>query len=139
MQAEYYTIDCHLPGGLSIMPHPRGGEWLADEMHSLRAAGVDVLVSLLTRDEIWDCNLADEAQQCMSAGMDFRSFSIPDRSVPPADISTFDFIDQLADLVAQGKHVAIHCWAGIGRSSTLAACVMIHHGYTPNEALTLLR
>ncbi len=139
MQAEYYTVDCRLPGRLSIMPHPRGGEWLADEMRSLRSAGVDVLVSLLTRDEIWDLRLTDEASLCISAGMYYRSFPIPDRGVPPTDMATFDFIGQLADLAAQGNHVAIHCWGGIGRSTTLAACVLILHGYTPTEALTLLR
>jgi protein-tyrosine phosphatase len=121
------------------MPHPRGDDWLADDMRSLRAGNIDVLVSLLTRDEIWDLGLADEPQQCMSAGMSFLSFPIPDRGVPPTDTSTLGFISQLADLVAQGKHVAIHCWGGIGRSTTLAACVLILHGYTAAEALAQLR
>lgn len=45
MRAEIYTIGDLARGRLSIMARPRGGDWLADEMQSLRDAGVDALVS----------------------------------------------------------------------------------------------
>jgi protein-tyrosine phosphatase len=40
----------------------------------------------------------------------------------------------VADLAA-GRHVVIHCWAGIGRSSVLAASLMVLTGVTPDEAV----
>lgn len=33
-----------------------------------------------------------------------------------------------------GKNIAIHCHAGIGRSSLLAACVMVSEGLTASDA-----
>jgi hypothetical protein len=41
------------PGRLAIVPRPRGGDWLADEVARLKAAGVDILVSMLEPAEAW--------------------------------------------------------------------------------------
>lgn len=37
------------------------------------------------------------------------------------------------------KRVLIHCEYGIGRSATLALCVLVHRGMPPLEALALLK
>ena len=36
---------------LAVVPRPRGNDWLEQELLAMKAAGVDVLVSLLTGDE----------------------------------------------------------------------------------------
>jgi hypothetical protein len=36
---------------LAIVPRPRGGDWLEDELDQMKRAGVDVLVSMLQVDE----------------------------------------------------------------------------------------
>ena len=40
--------------------------------------------------------------------------------------------------IASGKSVAIHCRAGIGRSTTLAACVLILLGVNGEVALDMI-
>lgn len=52
MQPEIYWIKDFELGHLAIMPKPRASDWLTDEIKGLRQNGVDILVSLLTRDEI---------------------------------------------------------------------------------------
>ena len=42
------------------MPRPRGGDWLDGEIQSLAKADVDVVVSLLTADEVAELELQDE-------------------------------------------------------------------------------
>lgn len=64
------------------MPRPHGGDWLEDEIRSLRSQGVDVLVSLLTPDEMAALDLTDVAGTCHLLGIQFLSFPIDDRSVP---------------------------------------------------------
>jgi hypothetical protein len=64
------------------MPRPCGGDWLEDEIQSWRQAGVDVVVSLLTREEQTELNLADEEALCRANGIEFGSFPIVDRGVP---------------------------------------------------------
>src|SRR3954449_8644872 len=79
MRTELYWIEGPWPGRLAIMPRPRGGDWLEDEIQSWRRSGVDVVVSLLTREEIADLSLADEGELCRSNGIQFFSFAITDR------------------------------------------------------------
>ena len=48
MNTEIYWIKAAGPGKLAVMPRPRGGDWLEDEIRGLKRFGVDILVSLLT-------------------------------------------------------------------------------------------
>lgn len=52
MRPEIFWIDASLPGRIAIMPRPRAGDWLADEVAGWRAEGVDVVVSLLEPHEV---------------------------------------------------------------------------------------
>ena len=56
MLAEVHWIK-GLPCRLAILPRPRSGDWLEDEIRSLRGQGIDVLVSLLTPDETAELGL----------------------------------------------------------------------------------
>ncbi len=69
MLAEVYWIK-DIAWRLAILPRPRSGEWLEDEIRSLRAQGIDVLVSLLTPDETAELELEQEAACCASTGID---------------------------------------------------------------------
>ena len=135
MITEIFWIDGIQRGRLGISARPRGGDWLEDEIHAWREAGVDLVVSLLTPAEVSELALEGEEAACRRQGMDFRSLAIPDRGVPPS-------IDPLNRLAAAlwaaldaGKSVAVHCRQGIGRSSMVAAMVMISSGEDPDQAL----
>jgi hypothetical protein len=58
MPLELFWINAATKGQLGIMPRPRGGDWLDGEIQSLAEAGVKVVVSLLTADEV--AELEDE-------------------------------------------------------------------------------
>lgn len=120
------------------MPRPRGNEWLADEMRSLRQEGVDVLVSLLAPDEAMMLGLSDEAKQCAAAGMRFVSYPIQDHSVPGDAASVRDLAAKLGAELETGRAVAIHCFAGIGRSSLIAACVLAVQGLSAEQAFEVI-
>ncbi|HST65016.1 MAG TPA: hypothetical protein VLM05_07485 [Mycobacteriales bacterium] len=44
------------------------------------------------------------------------------------------FLELVAGDLDQGKHVAVHCWGGIGRSSLIAAAVLVARGVDTEEA-----
>jgi len=134
MRAEIYWIEGVSEGHLAVMSRPRGGDWLADEVRSLRATGVDVLVSLLTTDEVAELDLADEAGCCAACGIEFVSFTFADRGVPASATAPLALVRKLAALVSSGKGVAVHCLQGIGRSSLVAACVLASLGERPEAA-----
>jgi hypothetical protein len=85
MRAELFPIaECPI-GRLAIMPRPRPGDWLEDEVLSWRHQGLNMVVSLLEDSEIEELGLAEEATVCGNAGLSFLRFPIPDREVPESE------------------------------------------------------
>ena len=134
MQVKIYWISDVKSGRLGIMPRPRGGDWLEDEIRSLKASDVDAVVSLLEREEVKELDITAERILCEANGISFLSFPIADRNVPPSKREALDFIQTLANLLWVGKSVVIHCRAGIGRSSLVAACILVFDGIPVSEA-----
>jgi hypothetical protein len=73
-------------GPLGIMPRPRGGDWLDDEIQSLKRSGVEAVVSLLETQEIIELDIAEEQVLCEANGISYLSFPTPDWNVPPSEI-----------------------------------------------------
>ena len=138
MRAKLFSIQTSSPGRLSTMARPRGGDWLLDEIKAIREAGVDVLVSLLTPDEVDELDLSEEAAYCHSQEITYLSFPIPDVTTPPFSPHTFTFLAQLQTFLSQGKHIAIHCRMGIGRSSLIAASLLVLQGLSSDRAFELI-
>ncbi|MEV8329088.1 protein-tyrosine phosphatase family protein [Kitasatospora sp. NPDC056731] len=115
------------------MARPRGNDWLEDEMAALTDCGVDVLVCALTEPELDDLGLADEPRTAAAVGLQFVAIPIPDRTVPDLTM-ILPTLRRLAEQVHEGAHVVTHCRAGIGRSSLLAAALLILNGVDPDTA-----
>ena len=127
------------PGRLATLSRPRGWDQIEHEIRRLHRRGVDVLVSLLTSDEIDELELHRAAECCRNIGVTFISYPIEDRTVPLSFDETARLVGTLGDQLSEGKGVAVHCRAGIGRSSTIAACVLVSEGYSPDLAFELIR
>lgn len=132
---DLYWITGPWKGRLAIAARPRGGDWLADELASWGAAGINTVVSLLTPDERKELELDEEAHEAGSRGLAFRSVAIPDRSVPMSDREVENVIRKIAADLAAGKGVVIHCRQGIGRSSLIAAALLAGEGLDLDAAL----
>jgi protein-tyrosine phosphatase len=138
MRVQLYSIQGLPTGQVSIMARPRGGDWLLDEIKALRSANVDVLVSLLTPDEVMELDLGEEAEYCRRQDVIYLSFPILDRSTPPFSERTFTLLEQLHRQVSAGKHVAVHCRQGLGRAALIAASVLVLAGFSSDQAFELL-
>ncbi len=110
---------------LAIVPRPRGSDWLEQELLAMKAAGVDVLVSLLTGDEETELGLAHEAEMCRRVGLQFKIFPVRDRSTPESINAFLAFVRELQAEVREGQSVAAHCRASIGRASVLIAALLL--------------
>jgi protein-tyrosine phosphatase len=121
---------------LAIVPRPRGGDWLEDELQAMRRAGVDVLVSMLTSEELAELGLTQEAEYCEQAGMMYRSYPVADREVPVSYAAFVAFLAELGRELQAGRSVAVHCRASIGRASLLLASLLCAEGFSPADAFT---
>ena len=134
---ELYTIDRPGPGRLSTMTRPDGFGALDNALAALRAAGVDVLVSLLADDEAEEEGLAYEAEWAKAHGLTFYRLPTQDHHAPDRD-ATAMLAKTLHGHLTRGDSVVVHCWAGIGRSSTVAAATLLLEGYEPGAAWRLI-
>jgi protein-tyrosine phosphatase len=119
---------------LAIVPRPRGGDWLDDEMGALREAGIDVVVSMLEETEAAEVGLEREEVAARGAGLQFVNFVIPDRSVP-VSVQEFEaFLNGLEQELAANRRVGVHCRACIGRASVTTVSLLIRSGIPAAEA-----
>jgi protein tyrosine phosphatase (PTP) superfamily phosphohydrolase (DUF442 family) len=86
---------------------------------------------LLEPHEEVELGLDLERDVAEELGFKFLSFPISDRGVPSKPTEFQAFTQALADDVRGGRGVAVHCRAGIGRSSMTAAAVLVSLGHEP--------
>lgn len=138
MRPEVYWIDEPAGARLAIIPRPRAGDWLDGEIAGWRGQGIDVIVSLLEAGEVRELGLRREAGVCHNLGMEFISFPFPDGGVPATRREATALAEGIVMRLSEGKAVALHCRAGIGRSSLEAACVLVLLGMAPGTAFHLI-
>ncbi len=115
------------------MAAPEGGDRLDELLDLLSDAGVSTLVSLLDEREAAVLGLAAEGAVAERAGVRFVQLPTSDFGVPESS-AALAVAREVREELLNGKGVAIHCRAGIGRSSLLAAVVLRLEGVRPAEA-----
>jgi len=130
-----FEIQLGLPGTLAITPRPRGWDWLEVDIAALYTHGVNILVSLLERDEAFDLGLEQEAASCTTCGIEFLSLPVPDLGAP---LDSQGFLYAAKGLVGSlrlGKQIAVHCRQSVGRSGLLAVSIAVATGLELDEAI----
>src|SRR5262249_42557261 len=122
-------------GRLAIAARPRGGDWLGDDLQRLCNSGVEVLGSMLTREEAEELGLTREREQCSECGSEFLNFPIADRGLPKDVVGFRRLAHELSGRLKKGRSIAVHCRAGIGRSSMMACAVLMSLGVSCEDAL----
>lgn len=124
----YYVPLADREGRLAIVPRPRGGDWLTDDLSAFARTGVHVLVSLLEPEEQRELGLDGEAAACMVSGIQFVPIPVPDRDVPRNVSSYTEHVRLLVGHVQAGRTVAVHCRQSVGRAGMLAVAVAVALG-----------
>lgn len=103
-----------LPGRLLAGPYPS-----AHNIQALREAGVGVVVDFTEEGEL--------APYSLEGGMRAVRKPIRDFSVP-SEAEMVDILDSIDSELEAGSVVYLHCRGGIGRSGTVAGCLLARHG-----------
>ena len=135
MNPDLFWIPGPWRGKLAVITRPRGGDWLEDEVNAWRRDGLDVVVSLLERDEADQLELRLEGDIAKSKNVQFISFPIPDRGVPISTKNAISFLREIAAKLEDGRNVAIHCRQSVGRSGLIAAGLLVTSGMGVDKAI----
>lgn len=133
MEPDIYQVEMIGSGSLSVMAKPVFGEWIEDEFAGIARFG-NRIVSLLEKHEAIEVGLSKECELTERNGMEYISFPIPDRGLSSSVDQFSSFTKRLYHEATGGLHTVIHCRAGIGRTGIVAAGVLLHCGFTPEEA-----
>ena len=124
-------------GVLSVMAKPVSGEYINEEFVGFARLGINKIICLLEDWEQKELGLASEEELCRENGIEYLSFPIPDRGLPKTN-SAIILAEKLHEEICDGKHIAIHCRAGIGRTGIIAGAILLKSGKTSKEAFSLI-
>ena len=120
------------PGRVALSACPRDG------IASVVASGVNVVVTLITHEEMADVGVSDLSEQCRAGDLTHIHQPIDDYSIPSvADAHVL--VGTLRQIQSTGKNILIHCMGGLGRSGLLCALLLVDSGLDPNDAIAIVR
>ena len=120
------------------------GFWRRDLRMDLRRLrevyDVGVTVSLLDEHELKTLGIEDYQEEIRGfRTLELRTFPIPDGGVPRDVDEVRALVGWILERLGDGKHVAVHCRGGLGRSGLVAACCLVGVGVAPDAAIREVR
>lgn len=110
-----------------------------EKIDALLNWGVEVFIDLTEEGELpsYESLLRDEAK-ARGVSAEYIRFPVRDFRIPsPNDMQRL--LGLIANVERSGKKIYLHCWGGVGRTGTAVGCYLVDRGYSPDEALDLVR
>ena len=135
--------------GMSLCPGKQqvdglSGHWQRDlglDLERIQAWGASFVVSLVERHEFAELGVEALPAEALRLGMAWRHLPIPDRQPPgPAFEARWPEVGaELVMALREGRRIFLHCKGGLGRTGTIAACLLREAGIGAAEAITQVR
>lgn len=122
----------------------RSGVWARDlglDIDAIRAWGAAAVVTLMEMHEHNELGVQDLPEEIWGAEMEWFHLPIVDQRAPDAAfMQRWDtYGGRIVSALASGEKIFIHCKGGLGRTGTIAACLLIESGMKPDDAIAAVR
>jgi hypothetical protein len=108
------------------------GEYPAVHLPAIRVTGITDFIDLTTVDE-----RLPRYNERLATGQQWQRFGIADYSVP-STLGMRQILDAIGQVMTRGGRLYLHCHGGVGRTGTVAGCLLVAHGYPAQHALELI-
>lgn len=133
---------CHCPGRRGL--DGAGRLWSRDldaDVGAIRHWGADLLVTLIEEKEFALYGVQDLQDSARRVGLDWIHWPVEDMGTAEGEAGRrmAEALPELAARISNGAHVSVHCAAGLGRTGTLVAQVLVAAGMSPDAAIRRVR
>lgn len=132
----------HCPGRQG--PDSSGQRWsrtLSADLQQIKEFGATAVLTLVNTEELARMGVPQLPQAVVDAGLHWAHVPIPDFE-PPNALSMRTWQAQMPKVhaaLARQEKVVVHCAAGLGRTGTVAAMLLVLQGVPRDEAMVRVR
>ena len=110
------------------------------KLEALLRAGIRSFIDLTEPVDLLEPydTLLSEIAGPLGVSVEYRRLPIRDMSIPTRSLMT-TILDAIRSDIAAGRPVYFHCWGGIGRTGTVAACWLVEQGQSCDAAFEMLK
>ncbi len=132
---------CSCPGRGTFFQGFGGARSLEQDLASIAAWGAEAVVTLLPEYELESAGVGAMGEAVEARGIDWHHLPISDISTPGAEFeAAWNYSGlRLRRTLAQGGRIVVHCMAGMGRTGTIAARLLVESGWSSADAIRAVR
>ena len=129
-----------ITGKLYLHSMPGRYEKLSRSFQEVKKLSIDQILSLVSMEETEQKSpFYAEAIKTNDMPCEYLAYPITDAGVPDDHHDFARFVEEAAGRLRERKRLLIHCSGGIGRTGTMACCILIALGLSEDEAETIVR